>query len=186
LRFLAGIEIPFGSRTVTLAPLAPPAVEIREVIKEVPMPFVDSDGDHIEDSRDKCANTPAGLRVDSDGCVIEGQSIELRGVTFEFNKATLQLNAQTVLDYVVMGMNGQPSMTVEIAGHTDSIGSAAANLRLSQRRAESVRDYLIGKGIDPTRLTAVGYGKSQLLINPDVTAIDRERNRRVEFRVLGK
>lgn len=188
LRFLAGVEIPFGNRRVELEPLAPPTVEIREVVKEVyvPVPFVDTDHDSIEDSRDKCPDTPQGLKVDADGCAIVGQALELRGVTFEFNKSTLQLNAQTVLDYVAKGMKGQPGMTVEIAGHTDSVGSAAANLKLSQRRAESVRTYLLGQGVDASRMASVGYGESQLLINPDTTPIDRERNRRVEFKVLSQ
>jgi len=191
-RLLAGLEFPFGQRSVELPPAAPPVVEIREVVKEVVKevevvkPFIDSDKDSIEDSRDKCADTPEGLKVDADGCVIEGQAIELRGVTFAFNKANLQLNAQTVLDYVVKGMKGQPGMTVEIQGHTDSVGSALANLRLSQKRAESVRDYLVAQGIDSARLTPKGYGKYELLVNPEKNETDKERNRRVMFRVLTK
>lgn len=193
-RFLAGIELPFGERTVTLAPIPPPQIEVREVVKEVvkevvvevPKPFIDSDKDTVEDSRDKCPDTPEGLKVDADGCVIEGQAIELRGVTFAFNKAVLQLNAQTVLDYVVKGMKGQPGMTVNIEGHTDSVGSVLVNLRLSQKRAEAVRDYLIAQGIAASRLKAQGYGKAELLINPEKNEIDRERNRRVIFRVVTK
>ena len=187
-RLMAGIEIPFGTRTVTLQAVAPPVVEIREVIKEVEVvrAFVDSDKDTIEDSRDKCPDTPQDLKVDADGCVIEGQAIALRGVTFAFNKAVLQLNAQTVLDYVVKGMKGQPSMKVEIEGHTDSIGSVLVNLKLSQQRAEAVRTYLIAQGIETARLTAKGYGKSELLVKPETNDIDRERNRRVMFRVISK
>lgn len=187
-RLLAGIEFPFGTRTVTVQSLAPPVVEIREVIKEVEVvrAFVDSDKDSIDDSRDRCADTPEGLKVDSDGCVIEGQAIALRGVTFEFNKAVLQLNAQTVLDYVTKGMKGQPTMKVEIEGHTDSIGSVLVNLRLSQQRADAVRSYLIAQGVDAGRLNAKGYGKAELLVKPETNDIDRERNRRVMFRVLSK
>ena len=187
-RLLAGIEFPFGRRSVTLAPIAPPVVEVREVVKEVivPAPFIDTDKDSIEDSRDKCPDTPQGLKVDADGCVIEGQALELRGVTFAFDKADLQLNAQTVLDYVTKGMKGQPTMVVEIAGHTDSLGSQAYNQKLSQRRAEAVSAYLVAQGIDATRLSAKGYGKTELLVKPETTAIDKERNRRVMFRVLGK
>lgn len=182
VRLLAGIEFPFGGERVVVAVATPPTVEIREVIR----PYVDTDKDTIEDSRDKCPDTPEGLKVDADGCVIEGQNLELRGVTFAFNKSDLQLNAQTVLDYVTKGMNGQPSMTVEIAGHTDSVGSAAYNIKLSQRRAEAVLNYLLAQGIAEARLTAKGYGESELLINPENDALDQERNRRVMFRVLSK
>lgn len=187
-KVLAGLEFPFGKRTIVMAPLAPPKIEVREVVKEVvvPKPFVDSDKDTIPDERDKCPDTPAGLKVDADGCVIEGQALELRGVTFAFNKAELQLNAQTVLDYVTKGMKGQPSMTVEIAGYTDSVGSAGYNLKLSQRRAEAVRQYLLGQGIEPARLTAKGYGKADPAVTPEKSDLDRERNRRVMFRVLGR
>lgn len=185
-RLLAGIEFPFGTRSVSVSSLAAPAVEIREVIKEVPRPFIDSDKDSIEDSRDKCADSPQGLKVDADGCVIKGQAIALRGVTFEFNKAVLELNAQTVLDYVTKGMKGQPTMKVEIAGHADSTGPARANQKLSQERAESVRAYLISQGIAADRLTAKGYGESELLVKPETNDIDRERNRRVMFTVLSK
>lgn len=184
IRALAGIEIPFGGRKVAVAALPPPVVEIREVF--VPVPFVDTDKDTVEDSRDKCPDTPEGLKVDASGCVIIGQSLELKGVNFEFNSAKLQLNAQTVLDYVVKGMKGQPSMTVEIAGHTDSIGSQAVNQKLSERRASAVRDYLIYQEIDAGRLTAKGYGETQLLVTPDTDALSRERNRRVVFVVVGQ
>lgn len=187
-RVLAGLEFPFGRRTVALAPVAPPQIEIREVIKEVvvPVPFVDTDKDSIEDSRDQCADTPEGLKVDANGCVIVGQSMELRGVTFAFNSPQLQLNAQTVLDYVTKGMKGQPSMTVEIAGHTDTSGPQAYNLKLSQQRAEAVNQYLVSQGIDAARLTATGYGELEPLVNPETSDTDRERNRRVVFRVLGQ
>ncbi len=183
-RLLAGLEFPFGKRSITLQPLVPPAVEIREIY--VPMPFIDTDKDTIEDSRDKCPDTPEGLRVDSEGCVIEGQALELRGVTFALDKALLQLNAQTVLDYVTKAMQGQPTMMVEIAGHTDSSASQAYNQRLSQRRAEAVTAYLVAQGISASRLTAKGYGESQLLVKPEITAVDKERNRRVVFRVISK
>jgi len=90
------------------------------------------------------------------------------------------------LDLVSRAFAGQPSLKVEIAGHTDSIGSVGANLTLSQSRAEAVRDYLISRGARPDQLTARGYGKSQLLIDPEHGDRDRERNRRVELRVLAR
>jgi OOP family OmpA-OmpF porin len=118
--------------------------------------------------------------------VIATQTIELRGVTFNLNQATLTPNAETVLDAVAPAFSGQPSLRAEVAGHTDSRGSEAYNLSLSQRRAEAVRAYLIWRGAKPEQLTAHGYGKSELLIKPETSETDRERNRRVELRARGQ
>jgi OmpA-OmpF porin, OOP family len=184
-RLLAGIDIPLG-RIERHVEYLPGKTEIREVVREVARPWVDSDGDGVDDDHDLCPNTPHGLKVDAHGCAIENQSIDLQGVTFEFNKARLTPNAETVLDLVSRAFSGQPSLKVEIAGHTDSIGSVAANQTLSQLRAEAVRNYLILKGARPDQLIARGYGKSQLLINPENGDRDRERNRRVELRVIAR
>jgi OOP family OmpA-OmpF porin len=184
-RILAGVEVPLGHVRVVQAP-PEVRVEVKEVIKEVPRPWIDTDGDGVDDEHDLCPNTPKGLKVDATGCVIAGQQIVLNGVVFEFNKTRLVVNAQTILDTLAPAFLGQPSLKVEIAGHTDSIGSVEANQKLSQGRAEAVREYLISKGAKPEQLTAKGYGKSEPLITPEVTSEDRERNRRVEFRVLEK
>jgi len=182
-----GIEIPLG-RVVERTIVAPAATETKvvEVIKEVPRPFVDTDGDTVSDDLDKCPDTPKGLKVDAEGCVIPDQIIELKGVTFEFNKSRLTPNAETVLDTVVKAFIGQPSLKVEIGGHTDTKGSDAYNLKLSNARAASVRSYLVSQGAKPEQLTAVGYGESKLLINPETSDDDRELNRRVEFKVIGR
>ncbi|MEN8719821.1 MAG: OmpA family protein, partial [Oceanococcaceae bacterium] len=79
-------------------------------------------------------------------------------------------------------LNRYPEMLVEVAGHTDSIGGDAFNQQLSQRRAEAVRQYLIGKGISAERLTAVGYGESEPKATND-NEEGRELNRRVELRI---
>jgi OmpA-OmpF porin, OOP family len=190
-RVLAGFFIPLGWGTPPPPP-PPPTIEIREVVREVvkevpvpaaPPPSVDSDGDGVDDAHDKCPNTPRGARVDAQGCVIEQQTIELKGVTFNVNKATLTPNAEAVLDLVVRSFTGQPSLHVEVAGHTDGTGSPRRNLALSQQRAESVRDYLIAHGAHPEQLSARGYGDSQLLVNPELSEADRQRNRRVELRI---
>lgn len=187
-RALIGFFLPLGWSP---PPPAPPAtIEIREVVKEVvkevPRPWVDSDGDGVDDEHDRCPNTPRGARVDATGCVIAEQTIELRGVTFNFNQATLTPNAETVLDGVVSAFMGQSSLRAEVAGHTDSHGSVQYNQELSQRRAESVRRYLVAHGVRPEQLTARGYGKSELLIDPEKSETDRERNRRVELRARGQ
>jgi OOP family OmpA-OmpF porin len=188
-RGMLGIFVPLG--WMESPPPAPPAtIEIREVVKEVvrevPRTWVDSDGDGVDDDHDRCPNTPRGARVDANGCVIAAQTIELRGVTFNLNQATLTPNAETVLDSVVPAFIGQPSLRAEVAGHTDSHGSAAYNLNLSQRRAESVRAYLVAHGAHSEQLSARGYGKSELLIDPEKGEGDRERNRRVELRARGQ
>ena len=187
-RALAGVEIPLGR--VYERSVAPPVekVVVREVIKEVPVqrPWVDSDGDGVDDEHDLCPDTPHGMKVDATGCIIPGQIYELNGVSFEFNSTRLTANSQTILNSVVKAFIGQPSLKVEVAGHSDSIGNATYNLHLSQRRAEAVRTYLIGRGVKPDQLTAKGYGKTQPKVSPEKTAEDRERNRRVEFRVTGR
>jgi OOP family OmpA-OmpF porin len=185
-RVLAGIDIPLGrvEHQVIYLPGKPEVREVvREVIKEVPRPWQDSDGDGVDDDHDLCPDTPKGLRVDAHGCVIEDQTVALNGVTFDFNQARLTPNAMVILDGTARAFIGQTSLKAEVAGHTDSIGGAAANQKLSQLRAEAVRNYLIAKGVRPEQLSAKGYGKSQMLINPESGEQDRERNRRVELRV---
>lgn len=178
-RFVAGIEIPLR-RTVHSTVYLPGKIEIREVVREVQVPAPAPPPVIIQ----RCHGAPEGAAVDADGCLIKEQTITLNGVTFDFNKARLTPNAETVLDTVAGAFRSQPTLKVEIAGHTDSIGSEAANLILSQKRAESVRAYLILRGATPKQLDARGYGKSQLLVNPELNDTDRERNRRVELRVI--
>lgn len=179
-----GFEIALGRVRETLTVKhVPQATKVIETFKEVPRPFVDSDGDTVIDELDKCPDTPRGLKVDAEGCILAGQLLELRGVTFNLNETKLRPNAQSVLDVIAKGMAGQRSLKVEIAGHTDSQGSAAYNQKLSQGRADAVRSYLIDKGVSAEQLTAVGYGEAQLKIKPERNQDDYLLNRRVEFRV---
>lgn len=142
----------------------------------------DADGDGVTDAEDICPNTAIGLAVDARGCAI-AQSVVLQGVKFHNASAILTDEARVVLDEVARTLSGQAGLTVEIAGHTDDVGSEDYNLKLSQQRAESVRQYLIGKGIPSRRLTAQGYGEFNP-IAPNDTEAGRETNRRVEFKVL--
>ena len=105
----------------------------------------------------------------------------LHGVNFEFDSARLTPNAKTVLREVAERLSSYPNSEVEIAGHTDSTGDAAYNQRLSERRAESVRAFLIDLGVDPGRLQAKGYGDTRPVDSND-TEYGRERNRRIEMR----
>jgi OOP family OmpA-OmpF porin len=144
----------------------------------------DEDGDGVPNERDACPHTPRGLRVDATGCAVKSQSIViLKSVNFEFDKAVLTREARAILDDVVAGMKGQPSMQVEIDGHTDALGTESYNLALSQRRADAVRTYLASQGVDGSRMKAEGYGESAPVADNN-SEEGRAQNRRVEFKVV--
>jgi OOP family OmpA-OmpF porin len=173
-----GLEIPFYELKPFQAPPAEPAVQV----VKVPTGLEDSDGDGVVDSKDKCPDTPPNTRVDGDGCPIP-KVVRLEGVTFEFNKTRLRPDSQTILNWVVGIMKKYPDMQVELGGYTDSIGSAAYNLKLSQKRAEAVKAYLVEKSIDAGRIQAKGYGKENPVAS-NKTDEGREFNRRVELHIL--
>ena len=151
----------------------------------------DSDGDGVWDGIDECPNTPRGVEVDSKGCPIRKALFEpnkrkliLEGVNFEFDSAKLTSDSYMVLDRVVLSLQDWPEIRVEVGGHTDSKGSDEYNRSLSDRRAKAVRDYLISRGIDRSRLEAKGYGESEPITSNDSDA-GRAKNRRVELKKLG-
>jgi OmpA-OmpF porin, OOP family len=189
-RAYIGLEIPLGRVEHVVETREVKIVEVKEVIREVtpvppPAPIVaDSDGDGVDDAHDKCPNTPHGARVDVNGCVVSDQVIVLKDVNFDLGKASLTAQAKSILDGVAPSFAGQRAMRVEIGGHTDTTGRAEKNLTLSQERADAVRAYLISKGVPADQLSAKGYGSGKLLAVPEKTQLDRERNRRVELRVL--
>ncbi len=173
-----GLEIPLYGK--------PKVVEkIIEKVKVVEIQgeggLSDADNDGIVDGRDQCPNTEEGVRVDGNGCPL-GNVVALHGVTFETASDRLRPDAKTILDDVSKVMERYPEMLVEIAGHTDSIGSDLYNQNLSQKRAESVRRYLVAKGVASERMKAVGYGESEP-VDTNETKEGRERNRRVELRI---
>lgn len=108
----------------------------------------------------------------------------LRNIYFDFDKATFKTESYTELNMLENMMRSNPGMSVEIAGHTDAIGTKDYNLYLSRKRAEAVKDFLTKKGIDARRIKAVGYGKSRPLASNDDELEGRQLNRRVEFKVL--
>ncbi len=143
----------------------------------------DSDGDGVTDDRDRCPNTVAGSRVDAVGCILlfeAGKPLVLQGVNFELNKAVLLPQSLEILDQVAASLVANETVTVEVGGHTDGTGSRANNMRLSDARAKSVRDYLISKGVAAARLTAKGYGPDKPIAE-NTTATGRLANRRVEL-----
>lgn len=141
----------------------------------------DADGDGVLDDRDRCPNTARGARVDVNGCEFK-EEIRLPGVTFELDSAKLTPQSLSVLNDAAETLKRNPDVTVEAQGHTDSQGADAYNLRLSQRRAEAVRDYLIARGASPDNITARGYGESEPIAD-NRTAAGRAQNRRVTLKV---
>jgi OOP family OmpA-OmpF porin len=199
----------------------------RELLgKPCPAPL-DSDGDGVTDDKDKCPNTPAGRKVNADGCeldrdgdgLVDGDDacpdvyaktpngcplaaatppaagdyaagatapaiiprrLVLEGVNFDYDKSVLRPEDRAIIDQNAADLKEWGDIDVEVSGHTDSRGSDKYNEGLSLRRAESVRDYLISKGISADRLTVKGYGESQPIAD-NGTDEGRFQNRRVEL-----
>jgi len=114
-----------------------------------------------------------------------GATVVLENIFFELNKATLKPESFPQLEQVLEFMNGNPSVRMEISGHTDNTGSLRHNTKLSEARAQAVVDYLTERGIAVDRLESKGYAFSQP-IAPNNTAEGRAQNRRVEFKILSK
>lgn len=115
----------------------------------------------------------------------KGERIVLRGIHFEFGKATIRPDSYGILDEAAKVLKDNPNLKVEIGGHTDSVGSDSYNMKLSFERANSVRRYLISvHGIDPIRLIAKGYGEG-MPIADNKTKDGRAMNRRIEFFIIG-
>ena len=162
---------------------------------------LDTDGDGVPDYLDECPHTPAGAKVLANGCALAGdcrtpkageaidengcaanKAFILKGVNFEFDSDRLTADAKDILNGVGETLKSYSDLKIEVAGHTDDVGTEAYNLGLSERRANSVKTYLGSRGVDVSRLTPVGYGKSK----PNVQGTsdeDRAKNRRVELNV---
>ena len=142
---------------------------------------VDTDAGGIANSRDACQSTPAGIQVDARGCPLAGERIAIvTNINFGFNRADVRDNVRQRLSRVIELLKEMPEVDVQIVGYTDDIGSQAYNLALSLHRAESVRDYVVARGIEDARLSVAGRGKSEPLV-PNSTPEGRAVNRRVEF-----
>jgi len=122
--------------------------------------------------------------------------IEIEGVEYDFNKATLRPKSMEVLDKIVDLLKLNDNLSIELSSHTDSRGNDAYNLRLSQARAQSCVDYLLAKGISKKRMIAKGYGESKPIVpqadidlmepnSPEFEAA-HQKNRRTAFRVIGE
>lgn len=148
-------------------------------------PDPDNDGDTVADVDDQCPSTPGQTGGARPGCpglvIVTAKEIRItQQIQFDFNKATIKPVSHPTLDAVYDVLAANPKITVEVQGHTDNVGKAAYNERLSQQRADSVKAYLVGKGIAAPRLVAKGYGMNRPLL-PNTTAANRALNRRVQF-----
>jgi OmpA-OmpF porin, OOP family len=114
-----------------------------------------------------------------------GRAVRLNNIFFDVGKATLRDESFPELDRMVATFNENPKMAIEVGGHTDNTGSNEINLKLSQDRADAVREYFIGKGIEPDRVASKGYGEAKPVASND-TEEGKQTNRRVEFVIKKK
>jgi len=161
----------FGSTAPAPAPLPEPVQVVPVVEPPAPPP----------PPAPVCRQFTPGESLNLDGCKA-GDTLVLHGVNFEFDKANLTVNAKTLLDQVVAELTRHPDIKVAINGHTDDKGSDAYNLKLSQRRADAVKAYLVEQGILAERMSAQGFGEA-MPIADNSTEEGRERNRRVELSI---
>ena len=203
-----GLRFNVGGTTAAAAPVIAKAAMPAPLAAPPPPPVapVDSDGDGVPDNLDKCPNTPPGAKVDANGCELDsdhdgvidrldrcpntpaGDKVDAVGcsltmnlqVNFDTGSATLKTDSYGELDRFVQFLKDVPSARGELQGHTDSVGGAALNMKLSQHRADAVKAYVISKDIDATRLTTKGFGESQPAAS-NKTKEGRAENRRVLF-----
>jgi len=154
---------------------------------------VDSDKDGVPDYLDKCPGTPAGVAVDKDGCpkkeevvakpVIIEKGRQTLNVKFDFDKSTIKKGYYKDINDLAKVMKTYPDLKVVIEGHTDNVGDAAYNKKLSRKRADAVKKYMVKKaGINAKRVTAKGFGEDKPIAS-NKTKKGRLKNRRVEAAV---
>lgn len=181
--FNLGFNVKLGpepSRAVEPTPTPVPAQA-----PQVSCADLDDDGDGVNNCEDKCPNSTPGQTVGPDGCPVP-VTIDLRGVNFDFDKATLRPDAVATLNEVVSILRQYSDLRVEVAGHTDLCGSDAYNQTLSQSRAQAVYDFLTSNGISASRLVGpTGYGESRPLqpTGQNLPECKNETNRRTELNV---
>ncbi len=107
---------------------------------------------------------------------------QVKPIEFEFNSDVLRPSSRDLLDRVAEVLRNRPRLKLIVEGHTDDVGDDGYNMELSRYRADSVKNYLVGKGIHPETVRAIGYGETRP-VSPGKTEKDRALNRRVEFRI---
>ncbi|MEX0736923.1 MAG: OmpA family protein [Bacteroidota bacterium] len=144
----------------------------------------DAEARRVKDLADAEARRLADLKKAGDMIIIleKGKKVVLTGVTFEFNKATLTYASERILTVAYNALVANPDVSVEISGHTDNVGSQQYNQSLSLQRAQSVKNWLVQKGIPSNRMKTVGKGMNEPVAS-NVTDSGRAENRRIEFYV---
>jgi outer membrane protein OmpA-like peptidoglycan-associated protein/opacity protein-like surface antigen len=145
---------------------------------------LDGDNDGVPDGIDKCPDTPAGIAVDEFGCP-KAKALTAKLLLYiQYESGSFEPDQPTkaTLDELVETMKAYPKLNVQVNGYTDNLGSASSNLKISQRRADAIKDYLVGKGVSAVRITSTGYGKNpDFFIGDNSTADGRAKNRRIEI-----
>jgi len=150
-------------------------------------PWPDGDGDGVLDKDDQCP-TVAGT-VANNGCPEVTEEVQkqlndyARTILFDTGKSSIKAESTSVMVDIIQILNEYPNARFTVEGHTDSVGSASLNQRLSEERANAVRDFLIDKGIGADRLVAAGYGEDRPIANNN-TRSGRSQNRRVEINLI--
>jgi OOP family OmpA-OmpF porin len=174
--FHLGARIPLGSLPSAAPPPPEPPPQVVPVESPPPAPPPPP-----PPAPPPCQPPAPGQPVSLEGCKT-GDVLVLHGVNFDFNKASLTLNAKFLLDQVADALLARKDIKVEIDGHTDGKGSGPYNMRLSQHRADSVKQYLATRGVETDRMSTKGFGKTMPIADNN-TDDGRELNRRVELKV---
>jgi outer membrane protein OmpA-like peptidoglycan-associated protein len=150
------------------------------------LPVADNDHDGIADSLDKCPGTRAGVKVDTNGCpaivLVKGAKLVMDGIVFKTNSAVIDEVSAPVLARAAIAISKAPDAKIVVAGYTDNVGKDAYNQKLSERRAASVKAYLVKSGVPKSQLTSKGYGEADPIVD-NASADNRSDNRRIEFHV---
>ena len=147
---------------------------------------LDSDGDEVPDYKDECPAV-AGTKANK-GCPEIKREVRqllqkaMQGIEFETGKSTIKKKSFPLLDQIANIFIENANYIIEVQGHTDNVGKPEMNLKLSQQRADAVKKYLEKKGVEASRMTAVGYGQ-EVPIADNKTKAGRQKNRRVEFKI---
>ncbi len=181
-----GLTVPLGSAPSVMED-CPVKMEPKAEAEPAPAPaaapaspkVMDSDGDGVADGIDQCPNTPAGTKVDVNGCPVPETVV----IYFAFDSSELNAAAKGALDRVAANL-GNRNFVVAIAnGHADSTGTEEYNMGLSERRASAVADYLASQGVAGSQIRKRAYGEARPAANND-TELGRAKNRRVEINLL--